>query len=575
MQYIKEFIAEHKKLFALIILALLGQVSGTLIIPYFVADMIDEGILVGNMNEVIKNAMFMLSAAIVTAIVAIWGCYLCADAGAKLGRNYREALLRKTQELSKKRIDDLSISSLITRSTLDITNIQQTFIMFLQMILPAPMIAITAVVMTWQVSPTMTLILLACIVLFLISSGYILLHTQHISKRIQVKMDHINQIVRQSIIGMRVIRAFNNTAYEKQRSDNVFQDYATTMISLNKKFALLNPIVWMIMGVSIAAIIYFGGSEVFHGSMAVGAITSVSEYAIMTLSYLIMASFTIVTLPKMHACLLRLQEVLECPIDICDPTLPLPLEEAITSLSFEHVSFAYEHAQLPVLEDISFTCHSKQTTAIIGSTGSGKSTIASLLLRLHDIQSGAIKLNDTDIRDMSQQTLRDAIGYVPQKAFLFSGNIADNLKMGKQTASEQDMQEALTIAQAMPFINELKEGLNAPVAQGGNNFSGGQKQRLSIARALIKNAPILMFDDSFSALDAKTDTALRLALQQERSNAITLIIAQRIATIMDADQILVLDEGRLVGKGTHKELMKTCSVYQEIANSQLGKEVTP
>lgn len=343
------------------------------------------------------------------------------------------------------------------------------------------------------------------------------------------------------------------------------------MIKLNKIFAVLNPTIWLIIGLSIASIVWIGGVFSMNGTMEIGQITAVTEYSIITLSYLILATTTSVTLPKMKSCLDRIEEVLEINLEIQD----LDMEKKCTKdnyvvVEFENVSFFYSGAEEPVIRNVSFSCNKGETTAIIGSTGSGKSTIANLILRLHDIDEGEIRINGVDIRCISQKELRDTIGYVPQKAFLFSGTIEDNLKMGYKDATKEDMKRALSISQSDSFVDKLPDGLKSEVSQGGSNFSGGQKQRLSIARALIRPVPIYIFDDSFSALDLKTDSTLRKSLKENMTESAKIIIAQRVSTIMDADQIIVLDEGKLVGVGKHSDLMKSCSVYQAIAKSQMS-----
>lgn len=571
MKYLIQFLKKQKRLLAAVSLLLTGQVVGTLLVPYLIADMIDMGVMKGDMDEILRIGFWMLIVALITTVISVFGSYLSAAMGAAFGRDMRKALFCKTQDLSVKDMEALGTSSMITRTTGDISNIQQTFVMVLQMIIPAPMIAIAAIGMTAATNLTLTIIPLISIVIFLISAGFVMKRSDSLSQRIQVHMDKINQVVRESIVGIRVIRAFDHSDYEKKRSDGTFEEYASIMVALNRLFATLNPVVWLVMGLAMAAIVWFGGIFTLGGSMAVGEITAVTEYTIVMLSYLIMAAFSVVTLPKMHACLERLSEVLDSEPQIMDRKGAAPtMINRPVSLELSHVTFSYRGAEMPVLKDLNFRCQAGKTTAIIGGTGSGKSTIAGLLLRLHDIDSGVISLGGTDIRDLTQEGLRDQIGYVPQKAFLFSGTIADNLRMGREQATKQEMLDAVRIAQAETFVASLPEQLEAPVAQGGTNFSGGQKQRLSIARALIKQAPVLIFDDSFSALDYKTDSALRRALKQEIKNTVVIIIAQRISTILDADQIIVLDEGRIAGIGRHQELMKTCEVYQEIAKSQLS-----
>lgn len=573
MKYLIQFLKKQKGLLAAVSLLLTGQVVGTLLVPYLIADMIDMGVLKGDMDTILRTGIWMLVVAFVTTIISVYGSYLSAAMGAALGRDMREAVFRKSQELSVKDLDVFGTSSMITRTTGDISNIQQTFVMVLQMIIPAPMVAVAAIGMTAASNPVLTLIPVISIAIFLLAASIVMKKSNSLSQRIQVHMDKINQVVRESIVGIRVIRAFHHSDYEKKRSDGTFEEYASIMISLNKLFAALNPVVWLVMGLAMAAIVWLGGIFALQGTMNIGEITAVTEYTIVMLSYLIMAAFSVVTLPKMHACLERLSEVLNTQPQIVDtPNVVQVSINKQASLEVEHVTFSYRGAEMPVLKDLSFCCQAGKTTAIIGGTGSGKSTIAGLLLRLHDIDSGFIRLGGNDIRKMTQQSLREQIGYVPQKAFLFSGTIADNLRMGRKDATQEEMRQAVRIAQAETFIDSLPNGFDAPVAQGGTNFSGGQKQRISIARALVKEAPVLIFDDSFSALDFKTDAALRKALKKEIKNSVVIIIAQRISTILDADQIIVLDEGCIAGIGKHKELMETCEIYQEIAKSQLSTE---
>ena len=517
----------------------------------------------------------MLLVALVTTIVSVLGSYYSADLAAVFGYDMRDKIFRKSQELSIREFDAIGVSSMITRTTADISNLQQTLGMIFQMIVPTPLIIGASIAMTSYTSLSLSFILILCVVIFIFFAVIILKKSNYISQRVQTRLDHINQVVRESITGIRVIRAFGNEKYEERRSSQAFEKYATDMIKLNKLFAVLNPTVWLIMGLSIAAIVWLGGLLSMKGTMEIGQITAVTEYSIITLSYLILATTTSVTLPKMKSCLDRIEEVLDINPEIQDSNKKqLSITGNAPVVEFKNVSFFYHGAEEPVISNLSFCCNKGQTTAIIGSTGSGKSTIANLLLRLHDIDEGEIRLCGVDIRNLPQQELRDRIGYVPQKAFLFSGTIEDNLRMGDKEATKEDMKRALKISQSDSFVDQLPMGLDSPVSQGGSNFSGGQKQRLAIARALIKKVPVYVFDDSFSALDSKTDAALRKALKENMDDAVKIIIAQKVSTIMNADQILVLDEGKLVGIGNHETLMKNCSVYQAIANSQMNiKEV--
>ena len=570
MKYLKLFLQERKGKVGITLIMLLGQVVGTLLIPFLMAGIVDNGILKGDMNEILHIEVQMIVVLFVTTVVAVLGSYYSADLAAVFGYYMRDKIFRKSQELSIHEFDTIGVSSMITRTTSDISNLQQTFGLFLQLIVPAPLMIGASIVMTAYTSSSLALTLIVSVVIFIVLAGLVLKKSIFISKKVQAKLDKINQVIRESITGIRVIRAFGNERYEEGRADKAFRSYATDMIKLNKLFAVLNPTIWLIIGISIAIIVWIGGMLSMKGTMDIGQITAVTEYSIITLSYLILATTTSVTLPKMKSCLDRLEEVLEINPEIQD----LNIEKECTKdnhavVEFKNVSFFYNGAEEPVIKNISFSCNKGETSAIIGSTGSGKSTIANLMLRLHDIEQGEIRINGADIRSLSQKELRDTIGYIPQKAFLFSGTIEDNLRMGYKEATKEDIERALRISQSASFIDKLPLGVNTEVSQGGSNFSGGQKQRLSIARALIRKVPIYIFDDSFSALDLKTDLALRKSLKENMTDAVKIIIAQRVSTIMDADQILVLDEGKLVGSGKHTELMKNCSVYQAIAKSQM------
>ena len=571
MKYLKLFLKESKGKVGITLIMLLGQSVGTLLIPFLIAGIVDNGILKGDINEIINIGGQMILVLLITTVAAVLGSYYSADLAAVFGYYMRDKIFRKSQELSIHEFDTIGVSSMITRTTSDISNLQQTFGLTLQLIVPAPLIIISSIIMTIHTSFVLALILILSVVIFIIFASLVLKKSIFISKRVQTKLDYINQVIRECITGIRVIRAFGNEKYEEDRAGTAFKSYATDMIKLNKIFAVLNPTIWLIIGLSIASIVWIGGVFSMNGTMEIGQITAVTEYSIITLSYLILATTTSVTLPKMKSCLDRIEEVLEINLEIQD----LDMEKKCTKdnyavVEFENVSFFYSGAEEPVIRNVSFSCNKGETTAIIGSTGSGKSTIANLILRLHDIDEGEIRINGVDIRCISQKELRDTIGYVPQKAFLFSGTIEDNLKMGYKDATKEDMKRALSISQSDSFVDKLPDGLKSEVSQGGSNFSGGQKQRLSIARALIRPVPIYIFDDSFSALDLKTDSTLRKSLKENMTESAKIIIAQRVSTIMDADQIIVLDEGKLVGVGKHSDLMKGCSVYQAIAKSQMS-----
>ena len=573
MTYLIQFLKEKKTMLFLIILATVIQSFSMLAVPYFAAKIIDDGILKRDLMAIIILGLQMLAAVGLSALISLWVSYLSADLAALSGKYLRDRIFDKTQVLSIRDFNRYGTASMITRATSDITVIQQTVIMFAQMILPAPIIAITAIIMTIAVSSSLVWIPIIAMVVFMLAIYLIFIKASPISKTIQKRLDVINRIMGEAITGVRVIRAFDNSEFERKRTNQAFLNYADNVIRLNKTFAVFSPLIWSIVGISMVAVLWFGSFLVLNGEIQVGGIIAVSEYTILLLIALIMSSMVMVMLPKMKACLDRTQEVLDTIPEIADETQQPALQKPDNpaKIVFDQVSFSYRGAEESVLEGIRFSCMQGQTTAIIGGTGSGKSTIASLMLRLYDVASGVITLEGTDIRQMTQHQLREAISYVPQKAILFSGTIADNLRMGNSQANPAVLEQAAQIAQAHDFITELAEGYQSLVAQGGTNLSGGQKQRLCIARALVKKAPVYIFDDSFSALDFKTDGALRKALKKEMAEAAMVIVAQRVSTIIDADQIIVLDAGRMAGIGRHEELMKSCLVYQEIVASQLSE----
>lgn len=573
MKYFKMFMKQHRGKTILALLLLLGQVIGTLLIPALIANVVDHGILPGKMDVIIGVGIQMLLVAIIATGISVCGSWVTSDLGSRFGREMRTKLFRKAQELSVQQFNTIGVSSMITRSTSDITNLQQTLGMMLQMVVPAPIIVVVSMVMTALISPLIALIQLGFMAALLGLAFFILKKSEPLSHSIQTRMDRINKVVRETITGVRVIRAFGNERYEEQRTGKVFESYADNTVALNRLFSIFTPFVWLLMGALMVIVLGIGGIFSLDGSMAVGQIAAVTEYAILTMAYLMMGVASLTTLPKARACLERLEEVLDTRPAITDLDSAKKHQKSSDAVvEFDRVYFSYPGAEEDVIHELSFTMHSGQTTAVIGSTGSGKSTLADLLLRLHDIQKGCIRLRGVDIRDITQPELRDRIGCVPQKAFLFSGTIADNLRMGKTDAAEEELWTALRMAQAEDFVKGLPLGLSAPVSQGGTNFSGGQRQRLSIARALVKNADVFLFDDSFSALDVKTDAALRRALRKYAAVPAKLIIAQRVSSIIDADQILVLDEGHLVGIGTHNELLETCEVYRAIAQSQMNRK---
>ena len=570
MKLIIDFFNKNKMLSSATVIALFFQVLGTLGVPLLVAKLIDEGIASGDSVLVYQIGIQMIAVALFAAISAIVGSYLSAEIAASFGYQVRNIFFKKVQTLSLKDSEEFGVASLVNRTSNDVENIQQVIILFLQMILPGPIIAAVSIVMTYSLSPKLTIVPVLSMFIFLMVVYILMKKGSQYSKRVQVKMDQVTRVFREFFMGISVIRAFGNQDYEKKRTDKTFHEYAENTIKLNQVFAWLTPAVMLLMGASLAGILWIGGTEVALGQLKIGSITAVSEYSIITLGYLVMAAMVIVTIPKGMASVYRIQELLNKDPEVKDLVTTFSNGQEIQKevVTFKDVTFAYQNAVEPVLKNINFCARKGEITAIVGGTGSGKSTIAKVLLRFSEVSSGCILLNGRDIKELSQFELRKKVSYVPQKAYLFSGTIEENLKMGNSSITVEELEHVIKVAQADSFIHSQEKGLQSKVAQGGSNFSGGQKQRLSIARALAKKADVYIFDDSFSALDFKTDSKLRKALKVELKDKAVIIVAQRISTIQDADQIIVLDEGIVVGKGTHLELLTTNSIYQEFVASQ-------
>ena len=600
MKMVLSFLKPYRKLCAFTILAMLLDVAGGLLVPRLTADMINIGVESKNLDYIIGRGIAMLAVAALAGAGALLGSWLCADLSARLGRDMRNAVYEKSLTLSAHDFEQFSTGSMITRTLNDINIIQQSVVWCIQMVLPVPAVCVMGVGMAFAIDSVMGFLLIAVTVLIIVLAVLVTRRASEIFSRLQRLLDRMNVVLRENLTGVRVIRAFCKERDEEKRMRRSFEDYAETAVSANLLFAGLESAAFFVINICIVAILWLGGNRIGAGVMEIGDITALTEYSILILFYIIMAQMVIILLPRAKVCIGRIEEVLEKEPEIVDgpekmsavskqmsmvpeQTSIVPEQTSVIpeqrrrreenapsaeAACFRNVSFRFPDADEYALSGLDFVCRRGETTAVIGGTGSGKSTIAKLFLRFHDATEGTVSVNGSDVRDISQEELRSHIAYVPQKAWLFSGTIAENLRQGNEQADEEEMRRVLRVAQA-DFVSGLSNGLDARVAQGGTNFSGGQKQRLSIARALMKKADLYIFDDSFSALDFKTDAALRKALKQEVSDAAVLIIAQRINTILDADQILVLDEGRIVGKGAHEELMKNCPVYQEIAGSQM------
>ena len=570
MKLMKEFIKENKWIVLATTLTICLQIAGTLGVPKLVGKLIDVGIVSGDQQVIKTIGIQMFLVAFIGTIAAIISSYLSALVAAKFGFQVRGLFFKKFQQFSMKNVDKFGSNSLLTRMTNDVDNVQTMIVLFCQLIFPAPIISLFALVMTFSYSVSLAWVTLASIVFYLVVVHFLMKKGTPLSLKIQPKMDRITTTLREFFTGINMIRAFNNQDFEEQRTNQTFKNYAERMSKVNQIFAWITPVAFLLMGVVYASILWFGGNLVAVGTLQIGTVTAVIEYTLLTLAYLMIAAMVLVVIPRSVASLNRLQEVLSEEIEISDPhteaTIAYHPEKAL--ICFDHVTFQYTETADPVLENVSFVIPKGKTTAIVGATGAGKSTLVKLLLRINDVTAGTISYSGTDIRSLSQQTIRQVISYVPQKAFLFSGTILSNLLMGNAEATTEEIRTALEISQSSEFIDSLPQGIESFVAQGGSNYSGGQKQRMCIARALIKPADVYIFDDSFSALDYKTDAALRAALHAQMADKTLLIVAQRLSTIMNADNIIVLDEGRIVGQGTHADLLTTNSYYQDFAKSQ-------
>ncbi|NSM29852.1 ABC transporter ATP-binding protein [Enterococcus faecalis] len=570
MKLMKEFIKENKWIVLATTLTICLQIAGTLGVPKLVGKLIDVGIVSGDQQVIKTIGIQMFLVAFIGTIAAIISSYLSALVAAKFGFQVRGLFFKKFQQFSMKNVDKFGSNSLLTRITNDVDNVQTMIVLFCQLIFPAPIISLFALVMTFSYSVSLAWVTLASIVFYLVVVYFLMKKGTPLSLKIQPKMDRITTTLREFFTGINMIRAFNNQDFEEQRTNQTFKNYAERMSKVNRIFAWITPVAFLLMGVVYASILWFGGNLVAVGTLQIGTVTAVIEYTLLTLAYLMIAAMVLVVIPRSVASLNRLQEVLSEEIEISDPhteaTIAYHPEKAL--ICFDHVTFQYTETADPVLENVSFVIPKGKTTAIVGATGAGKSTLVKLLLRINEVTAGTISYSGTDIRSLSQQTIRQVISYVPQKAFLFSGTILSNLLMGNAKATTEEIRTALEISQSSEFIDSLPQGIESFVAQGGSNYSGGQKQRMCIARALIKPADVYIFDDSFSALDYKTDAALRAALHAQMADKTLLIVAQRLSTIMNADNIIVLDEGRIVGQGTHADLLTTNSYYQDFAKSQ-------
>lgn len=555
-------------LFALVLLSAIGQ----MLLPFFLSQMIDHGVAEQASSVIWVYAAIMAAVTVFSCIISFLSVKIASYISTDFAAQLRNHVFAKVQSFSAAEMDCFGTASLITRSTSDITNVQNFLTLLLRVGLLAPMMAVSGLVFSAATGGAVSSVLLIAIPVLLIALTIIMVLASRYSIRLRQKLDQINRLFLESLEGVRVIRAFNRQCAASERFHKVNQDYATTALTAGRISSLLMPTISVIFGVTTAAVLGMGAYYVSIGAMAVASLVANSQYISMVLTSVMMLSIVIMMFPTSYACAKRIAEVLETESSIQNGNFPIEERPLRSTVEFRHVTFAYSGAEEPILKDVSFVSRPGEVTAIIGGTGRGKSSILKLIPRLYDPMFGEVLIDGINAKEYRTEDLRSLIGYVPQKNVLFSGSIAENLNFGQPNGTETDWKQAAGIACADEFIRKKTQGYYAPIAQGGTNLSGGQRQRMAIARAVMKQPEIYVFDDSFSALDMKTDRQLRQNLKENIKDATVILVAQRISTIIDADRILVVDDGQIVGTGTHEELLNTCPLYREIAEIQLGKE---
>jgi ATP-binding cassette subfamily B protein len=569
---LRTYLRPYRGTLALVVTLLVVQALATLYLPALNGDIINNGVAKGDTGYIISTGVLMLGISLLVVVASIIAVYWGSKTGMAFGRDLRGAIFRKVESFSQAELNRFGTPSLITRNTNDVQQVQMVVLIGLNMLIIAPILAVGGIILALRQDVPLAGILVVILPLMALIVGTMMARALPLFGAMQVKVDRINQVTREALSGVRVIRAFVRTKHEEERFDVANQDLTATSLRVNRLFALLIPLLMAIFNLSSVAILWFGAFRVDSGAMPIGNLIAFLQYVMQILFAVMMAVFLFVIIPRGIVSSGRIQEVLRTEPSIDDPDDPLPAPPPTGALAFRDVEFRYPGAQDPVLRDISLTIDPGRTTAIVGSTGSGKSTLVNLIPRFYDVTAGSLTIDGADVRALRRDDVWARIGLVPQKAFLFAGTIASNLRFGKPDATDEELWDALRVAQAESFVRDMADGLESPVTQGGANLSGGQRQRLAIARALVKRPEIYVFDDSFSALDFKTDSLLRAALAREIGDATIVIVAQRVGTIMGADRIVVLDRGTIAGVGTHDELMATCETYREIVYSQLSAE---
>ena len=569
---LRERLTPYWRQIVLVLALLFVQAITNLYLPTLNADLINNGVVKGDTHYILVTGAFMLGVTLVLVIATVIAVYWGSKTAMAFGRDVRGALFRKVESFSQAELNHFGTPSLITRSTNDVQQVQMVVLMMLNVTLAAPIMAIGGVIMALRLDVPLSSVILVSLPIMGVFIGLVLTRALPLFRAMQKMIDRVNQVTREVLIGVRVIRAFDRTRYEEQRFDVANADLTGTTLRVTRLFAVMIPTLTLILNLSTVAIMWFGSIQVADHGMPIGDLTAFLTYILQILMSVLMATIMLVMVPRASASAERIQQVLYTEPSVIDPETPVKDAAQRGHVEFRDVEFRYPGAEDPVLSGISFATGPGEVTAIVGSTGSGKSTLINLIPRFYDVTGGSVLVDGVDVRDMELQDLWSRIGLVPQKAFLFSGTVADNLRHGDAQASDEELWRYLEIAQGSEFVGEMPEGLEAAVDQGGANVSGGQRQRLAIARALAKKAKIQIYDDSFSALDFTTDARLRAALKKETTDATVIIVAQRVGTVMHAGQIIVLEDGTIVGKGTHDELLVTSDTYREIVASQLGEE---
>ena len=569
---LRTFLQPYKRLLAaVLILSLIGTMAA-LYLPALNASIIDDGVAKGDTDFIWHTGGIMLVVSAIQAIGSMTAVYFGAKAAMAFGRDVRGAIFHRVMSFSSRELNGFGAPSLITRNTNDVQQVQMLVLMSCTMLLSAPITMIGGIVMAIREDAGLSWLVAVAVPLLAGAVALIITRMRPLFKVLQGRIDTVNRVLREQITGIRVVRAFVREPYETERFARANFDVMQTTTSVGRLMASMFPIVMFILNLSSVAVLWFGAHRIDAGEMQIGSLTAFLTYMIQILMSVMMATFLLVLAPRAMVCAERIQEVLQTESTVADAAAPITITPKRGTVDLANATFTYPGADHPVLRDISLTAGAGRTTAIIGSTGAGKTTLISMITRLFDATSGSVRVDGVEVRELDAEVLWSRIGLVPQRAYLFSGTVASNLRFGNPAATDEELWTALRIAQADDFVRDMPEQLEAPISQGGTNVSGGQRQRLSIARALVKRPEIYIFDDSFSALDVATDARLRAALRSEITDAAVIIVGQRVATIADADTILVLEDGLIVGSGTHEELLESCLTYAEIVDSQLSAE---